>query len=120
MVILVVDDNVDLAIACSMILESWNYEVRVAHSAEEALEKIAEFKPALLISDCVLPGRSGLELSHQLRAHHSCVELPILLMSGSLRNTVAYGDSYDAFLSKPFLAETLVKEVDHLLNFPHH
>lgn len=116
MMILIVEDDLDLADTCSMVLETCNYDVQVAHSAEEALAKIAECKPALLISDCVLPGRSGLELSQQLRSHYSRSDLPILLMSGSLRNTVAYGDSYDAFINKPFLAEVLLKEVEQLLH----
>ncbi|WP_373988439.1 response regulator [Duganella sp. BuS-21] len=115
MMILIVEDDVDLAETCCMVLETSNFEVQVAHSAEDALIKMAERKPDLLISDCVLPGRSGLELSQQMRSHHGPGELPILLMSGSLRNQVAHGDSYDGFINKPFLAETLLKEVSRLL-----
>ncbi|WP_164671824.1 response regulator, partial [Pseudomonas viridiflava] len=85
------------------------------HSAEEALLKIAERKPDLLISDCVLPGRSGLELSALVRAGHSRIDLPILLMSGSLRRNVAEGDSYDGFINKPFLAEALMEQVGELV-----
>lgn len=117
MMILIVEDDIDLADTCSMVLES-NYDVQVAHSAEQALLTIAERQPDLLISDCVLPGRSGLELSQQLRGHQSSAKLPILLMSGSLRSQVAYGNSYDGFISKPFLAETLLSEVARLLQAP--
>lgn len=116
MMILIVEDDLDLAVTCSMVLEACNFDVQVAHSAEEALLKIAECKPDLLISDCVLPGRSGLELSQQLRSLHSRDTLPIMLMSGSLRSRVAHGDSFDAFLNKPFLAEALIAEVNHLLH----
>lgn len=114
--ILIVEDDVDLAETCSMVLESSGYQVQVAHDAEEALRKIDEQKPDLLISDCIMQGRTGLELSKQLREHYSRSTLPILLMSGSLRSQVAYGDSFDAFLSKPFLAESLLLEVKKLLN----
>ncbi|MYM80573.1 response regulator [Duganella sp. FT50W] len=115
MMILIVEDDLDLAETCSMVLETSNFEVQVAHSAEDALVKIAGRKPDLLISDCVLPGRSGLELSQQMRSRHDTRELPILLMSGSLRNQVAHGDSYDGFINKPFLAEALLSEVSRLL-----
>jgi len=115
MMILIVEDDLDLAETCSMVLESCDFEVKVAHSAEEALLQIADRKPDLLIADCVLPGRSGLELSQQMRSHHDRRQLPILLMSGSLRNKVAHGDSYDGFINKPFLAETLLAEVSRLL-----
>ena len=113
--ILVVEDDMDLAEACLMVLESSGYEVQVAHDVEEALAKIMRHKPDLLISDCVMPGRTGLELSEQLRKSYSRGMLPILLMSGSLRNQVARGDSYDGFLCKPFLAESLLSEVRKLL-----
>lgn len=113
--ILVVEDDMDLAEACLMVLESSGYEVQVAHDAEEALAKITRHKPDLLISDCIMPGRTGLELSEQLRRSYTRGMLPILLMSGSLRNQVAHGDSYDGFLCKPFLAEALLSEVRKLL-----
>lgn len=114
--ILIVEDDADLADTCSMMLEACGYEVQVACGVEEALAKINKHKPDLLISDCMMPGRTGLELSQQLRLHYSRAALPILLMSGSLRSQVAYGDSYDAFLTKPFTAESLLSEVKRLLN----
>lgn len=113
--ILIVEDDIDLAETCSMVLESCGYAVETAHNAEEALTRIMQHKPDLLISDCIMPGRTGLELSKQVRTHYTASVLPILLMSGSLRSQVAYGDSYDAFLSKPFLAESLLKQVKILL-----
>ncbi|MES2160624.1 MAG: response regulator [Pseudomonadota bacterium] len=114
--ILIVEDDIDLAQACSMLLESSGYEVQVAHDAEEALSKIRENKPDLLISDCIMHGCTGLELSQQLRELYSRSALPILLMSGSLRSQVGCGDSFDAFISKPFLAESLLMQVKNLLN----
>ena len=114
--ILIVEDDVDLAETCSMALESSGYEVQVAHSAEEALTKIQDRKPDMLVSDCAMAGQSGLELSQQLRTQYSSGTLPILLMSGSPRRQVAPGDSYEAFLSKPFLVESLLLEVKKLLN----
>ena len=114
--ILIVEDDVDLAETCSMALESSGYEVQLAHSAEEAITKIQDRKPDLLVSDCAMAGQSGLELSQQLRTQYSSSTLPILLMSGSPRRQVAPGDSYEAFLSKPFLVESLLLEVKKLLN----
>lgn len=114
--ILIVEDDVDLAETCSMVLEASGYEVQLAHSAEEALTKILARKPDMLVSDCAMPGQSGLELSQHLRTQYNRSTLPILLMSGSPRRQVAPGDSYEAFISKPFLAESLLLEVKKLLN----
>lgn len=113
--ILIVDDDLDLAENCAMMLESHGYEVSVVLSAAQALARIAEQAPALLISDCCMPGMGGLELSRQLKNRPAGMQFPILLMSGSLRCEVASGSSYDGFLRKPFLAEELSTEVRRLL-----
>jgi CheY-like chemotaxis protein len=113
--ILIVDDDSDLAENCSMILECDGYEVSVVSSAAQALARIAQGPPALLISDCCMPGMGGLELSKQLKDRPADAQFPILLMSGSLQCEPAGGPSYDGFLSKPFMADELLGEVRKLL-----
>jgi len=94
------------------------YEVDVASSGSEALSKVNVSHPELVISDCVMPGMSGLELSANLKNSPALANLPVLLMSGSLRCDVAAGANYDGFLRKPFLAEALLREVQRLLDEP--
>lgn len=113
--ILIVDDDSDLAENCSMMLESHGYDVSVVLSAAEALTSIARQEPEMVISDCCMPGMGGLELSQQLKGRPAEAQLPILLMSGSLQCEVAVGSSYDGFLRKPFMAEELLLEVRKLL-----
>ena len=113
--ILIVDDDSDLAENCSMMLESYGYEVKVVLDAVQALASIADRQPALLISDCCMPGMGGLQLSQLLKDRPAPMQFPIVLMSGSLQCRVAGGSSYDAFLRKPFLAEELLLEVRTLL-----
>ena len=114
--ILIVDDDAGITETCSMMLEAHGFDVSVAASGAEALVKIDGAAPELVISDCEMPGMTGLELSKVLRADPTTAQLPILLMSGSLRCDVALGTSYDAFLRKPFLAENLLIEVRKLLD----
>ncbi|TWI52576.1 two-component system phosphate regulon response regulator PhoB/two-component system response regulator GlrR [Pseudomonas duriflava] len=114
--ILIVDDDSNLAENCSMLLEAYGYEVSTALSGEEALLQIKERQPDLLISDCCMPDLTGLELSQRLNATPSGSPFPILLMSGSLQCQVAATvKSYDAFIKKPFLAESLLSKVQALL-----
>ena len=113
--ILIADDDSDFAENCSMMLESYGYDVNVVANGAQALDRIAARRPELLISDCSMPGITGVELSRQLRASAAAREIPILLMSGSQQCRVAPGKSYDAFLRKPFLAEDLLLEVRKLL-----
>jgi two-component system, chemotaxis family, chemotaxis protein CheY len=113
--ILIVDDDPAFAENCSMLLESYGYEANVALSGTEALLKIKSSTPDLLISDCGMPDVTGLELSQQLHAQPGGSPFPILLMSGSRQSQVAPGKSYDAFIKKPFMAESLLSEVRKLL-----
>ncbi|MDB5748023.1 MAG: response regulator [Massilia sp.] len=113
--ILIADDDSDFAENCSMLLESYGYDTSVVLSGAEALAKISDQQPELLISDCCMPDITGLQLSEQIKASPSTTGIPILLMSGSLQCRVAPGKSYDAFLRKPFLAEELLVEVRKLL-----
>ncbi|HEX8614898.1 MAG TPA: response regulator [Telluria sp.] len=113
--ILIVDDDVGMAETCSMLLEAHGFDVTIAASGAEALARIGATACELVISDCVMPGMSGLELSDRLKADPSTAQVPVLLMSGSLRCDVARSASYDAFLRKPFLAENLLAQVRKLL-----
>ena len=114
--ILIVDDDSDLAETCAMMLEACGFTVRVALSANAALYQISTNPPELLISDCCMPETTGLELSDQLRSAPLSYRFPILLMSGSLECDVALGKNYDAFIKKPFLAERLLAQVRSLLH----
>ena len=113
--ILIVDDDAGITETCSMLLEAHGFDVSVAASGAEALAKIDGAAHELVISDCAMPGMSGVELSEKLKADPTTAQLPILLMSGSQRCDIALGSDYDAFLRKPFLAENLLVVVRELL-----
>lgn len=113
--ILIADDDLDFAENCSMMLESHGYDVSVVRDGVEALKKILEKQPELLISDCSMPNMGGLELSEEVKARPDEGQFPVLLMSASLKCQVAPGTSYDGFLRKPFLAEDLLSEVRKLI-----
>lgn len=113
--ILIVDDDVDMAETCSMLLEAHGFDVNVAGSGDEAISKMSGAIHELVISDCAMPGMTGIELSERLKADPATAQIPILLMSGSLRCEIAHSTSYDSFIKKPFLAAKLLMEVQKLL-----
>lgn len=113
--ILIVDDDEGMAEICAMFLEAQGFNVSVAFSGAEALAFLRRAPCDLLISDCAMPGMSGVELSKKLKADPSTAAIPILLMSASLRCKIAEGADYDDFLRKPFLAEKLLVEVRKML-----
>jgi signal transduction histidine kinase/ActR/RegA family two-component response regulator len=65
--VLVVDDHPDTCTGMKLMLERRGYDISVAHSAEQAIEKASQQDFDLLISDIGLPDRSGYELMKELR-----------------------------------------------------
>jgi CheY-like chemotaxis protein len=79
--VLLVEDNPDVAIASTDLLEQLGYSVRWASDAEAALREIASDGIDLVLSDIVMPGSmDGLALARALKRKHP--GLPILLASG--------------------------------------
>jgi CheY-like chemotaxis protein len=79
--VLLVEDNPDVAVASTDLLEQLGYSVRWAADAETALEEIARDGIDLVLSDIVMPGpMDGLALARAVKQKHP--GLPILLASG--------------------------------------
>ncbi len=78
--ILVLDDDVHVAETLQMILQARGYRVRVANSAEEAIETISAWEPELAIVDVMLPCMNGLEFGEVLRSNYPNCQ--VVLMSG--------------------------------------
>ena len=108
---LVVDDSVDAAQANAMLLESAGFEVRVAHSGVEALERVEEFVPEVVLLDLGMPGMSGLETCRRLRNRPDGPGMFIVAVTGwgqeeSRRQTQRAG--FDAHLVKPVAPDALL------------
>ncbi len=116
--ILIVDDDDDLAETCAMMLRAFDYQVEVAIGCKSALKIMALRAPRLLLSDCYMPGMTGQQLCEYLHQVYPVVPFPILLMSGSPERHVAPLAAYSGFLRKPFLAEHLLREVARLIGPP--
>jgi DNA-binding NtrC family response regulator len=78
--VLIIDDAQNVADTLALIFSKEGYESRVAYSAEQAIEIIAEWVPDLSIVDVVLPQMNGLELALVLKDNYP--HCPVLLFSG--------------------------------------
>jgi CheY-like chemotaxis protein len=66
--VLVVDDAHDVLEVLRVLLESWGAIVATADSVDQALARMHDFRPQLLLSDLSMPGQDGYELIRQVRA----------------------------------------------------
>ena len=114
--VLVVDDDRKILELVQAYLVRAGHKVVTASDGDEALRRVGQDKPSLIVLDVMLPGVDGLELTRHLRENLDRV--PILMMSA--RGTVddrirGLIDGADDYLSKPFSPAELVERVNALL-----
>jgi len=108
--ILVVDDDVDIRQTIRDILEVEGYNVATATNGREALKRIAERQPALVLLDLQMPVMTGWDLLSALRERG--VKVPVVFMTAGFRaQTEAERHNADAALGKPFEMDELLRLV---------
>src|SRR6185295_15347633 len=100
--VLVVDDEPALRDVLEMRLESWGFRVCTAADADEAERVARERAPDIVVTDVVLPGRSGVELLKALRAQQPALRVILMTAHGSIDLAVeAIKAGAQDFLTKP-------------------
>jgi len=113
--VLLVDDELSSAEVLALVLAGEGYEVTVAADARQALARLDETAPDLLVTDFMMPGMNGAELARTIREREGFEALPVLMISGAPQSALrAYGRHYDAFLRKPFGLEQLLSVLQEL------
>jgi len=111
--LLVIDDDDMLRAILARLIVSGGYEVTTASSGDDAMALVRQgCRPALVVSDVVMPGLRGQALVEALRAELGPV--PILFVSGFSDVPLALGPGMD-FLPKPFTRENLLSRLAALL-----
>ncbi len=126
--ILVVDDESDMQIYLSTVVETMGFEPIVAGDGREALEKARAFRPALVILDVMMPGiQDGLGTYQQFREDEGLGGIPIIMVSAIARKTFFHSirllkplggkqlPEPDAYMEKPPDAAELNRLITMLL-----
>lgn len=117
-IILLVEDTVEVTMLINDYLESHGFEVMTAKDGYEALERVKEKQPDLILMDVMMPELDGLETTRRLRTDLGLAEVPIialtaLAMAGDRERCLAAG--MNDYVSKPVrLKELLVTIEQHL------
>ena len=115
--ILIVEDDPMIVTALEFLMEQNEYNVFIAENGDEALEKVKQQSPNLMLLDVMLPGRSGLEICSVVKEKHPTIKIVLLTAKGrdlDLQKGLAMGA--DAYVTKPFSNRELVQTVQGLLN----
>lgn len=119
---LVVDDDIDSCALISFFLESYGVKVMTAASVLEALTVIKLFEPNILVSDIAMPKIDGYSLIRKIRALDTPLStipaIAVTAVSIESGRALAFKSGFQAYLTKPFELDDLVKEIVKLLNLP--
>lgn len=118
--ILVVDDDDPVRAMLARLLRTQGYEVLQGANAGDARAIIESQSPALVISDIVMPGESGIELRRDIASRWPTI--PVILISGYSADgpaEFAARTPGTLFVQKPFAAEQLLELVDRVLKDNH-
>jgi two-component system, cell cycle response regulator DivK len=112
--VLIVDDNPMNVAISQVVLAAADFEIDSAVNAIEARQRVAAFKPDLILMDVQMPGMNGLELTRLLKAdpatrHIVVVAFTAFAMRGDEARMLAAG--CDAYLSKPIDVKTFGAQV---------
>ncbi len=129
--ILIVDDDPDVVLFLSTVLQDHGFEPLDARNGQEGFEKITAERPDLILLDLMMPEKSGISLLNDLKADAELARIPVIMVTGVsgetgidlesfFRKTTAKGtdDSMprpDGYIEKPVNPQRLLKLVRELL-----
>jgi CheY-like chemotaxis protein len=113
--ILIVDDDPDFRVGLRTALEMKGYQVEESANGAEALEKLTEKPPLLVLLDLQMPVMNGREMLQRMRAQTELKEVPVVIISGFGFEWEAELMGAQGYIGKPFEAPELEKTIANLL-----
>jgi two-component system phosphate regulon response regulator PhoB len=116
--VLVVEDEAALATMLRYNLEKQGFRVEEAADGQEALTRIAETQPDLVLLDWMLPLISGIEVCRQIRRRSATRDLPVIMVTARAEDQDAVrglNTGADDYITKPFNMEALLARMRALL-----
>jgi DNA-binding NtrC family response regulator len=112
--ILVVDDDNQLRELLTETLSVLGYRAVAASGGVEALQRLAEERFDLMITDIKMPDIDGLQLVKKVQRHHT--DLPVLFITGVASREMVTMVSHDGFLAKPFRISKIEAMIESALS----
>ena len=125
--ILIVDDELDMRIFISTLLETNGYKPVATRDGKDGIRKAKELMPDLIILDVMMPGEGGVQMYRQLKTDKTLKDIPVIMLSAvaeksfihylkmlntQLNNSIPYPDVY---MEKPPEAEELLRITGKLI-----
>ena len=100
--VLIVEDELDMRIFISTLLETSGYEPVVTRDGKEGLIKARDVAPDLIILDVMMPGEGGVQMYRQLKMDQNLKSIPVIMLSAVGQKTFShYLNMVNVRLEKP-------------------
>lgn len=116
--VLVVDDEPFILRSLSFVLERAGFEVHQARDGEEALEKLRDVRPRVVVLDVMMPKRNGYEVCEIVKGDPELRETYVMLLTAKGQESArARGlrAGADEFMTKPFSPSRIVERIREVL-----
>ena len=116
--ILVVDDNKDIAAYISTIVGT-TAKVVIHHNGADAIEDAIKLIPDLIITDLMMPGIDGINFCQTVKNHFATSHIPVIMVTAKSSDSSViegYNVGADDYITKPFNSEILKTRIDNLLS----
>lgn len=126
--VLVVEDEMDMRVFLTTLLETSGFKAVVAQNGEEAFEKATSERPDLILLDVMMPKEGGVRLYRRLKTDASLSQIPVLVISAISKKTFlhsqhmldsARGESLpdpEGYIEKPPDADELLQEIEKIFS----
>lgn len=116
--VMVVDDSVTVRKVTSRLLERHGYEVVLAKDGLDAITKLEEIRPDIMLLDIEMPRMDGFEVASLVRHNPNLIGLPIIMITsrtGEKHRERAFQIGVNAYMGKPFQEQQLLETISELL-----
>lgn len=116
--VLIADDEANIVASLEFLMGRQGYAVAVATNGLEAIDRMADFEPDLVLLDVAMPGLDGFTVAQRIRSEHGHRVAIVMLTAKGQEAEIAKGLALgaDLYVTKPFSTRDLVADVARLLS----
>ena len=116
--ILLADDSITIQKVVELTFSDGDYEVTAVNNGAKAIQKLAEMRPDIILSDIIMPEKNGYEVCEYVKSHPEFRNIPVVLLTGTFEPfdpDRAEKAGCDAVVTKPFESQSLIHKVEELI-----
>lgn len=117
--ILLVDDEPNILIPLEFLMHQQGYEVEKAYNGKDALAKMRDYVPRVVVLDVMMPGMSGFEVAKEIRKQITFAETQIVFLTAKSTpedRLNGYANGGEVYLAKPFDNQEFIETINDLVD----